>query len=222
MIRVHLITEDRTGGGLEQVTQSCVQALRAQQGREPLSFSRVKGNVDGAAQLLKQCEKYELFRFNYTPRYDHVFYVMDARNVWRLPQLDVSAPEPPHSESLPRLLEGVKDGMTNIARGQRTQEEWARVSSGFHPHVLVWERESLILPVVDRLGLGDSVQDVYGERQAAENLSERLRRAQKRKYDKAIHGPQFLGQIARDASMRATVLDSNLSFRALVEAMVSL
>ncbi|HEX8700623.1 MAG TPA: hypothetical protein VF815_17365 [Myxococcaceae bacterium] len=222
MIRVHLITEDRTGGGLDEVVQACVQAQRAESGKGPLGFSRMKGNVDGAAQLLKQCEKYELYRFNYSPRFDHVFYVIDARNAWRLPQLGVSAPEPPLSQSLPSFLDKMKKGMEAIGRGLRTQDEWARIAEGFHPHVLVWERESLILPVADRLGLGDAVHDVYGERQAAENLSQRLRRLRNRKYDKAIHGPQFLGQIARDASLRAVVLDSNPSLRALVHEMVAL
>jgi hypothetical protein len=222
LIHVHLITEDRTGGGLDDVVRACVHARRTQEGRERLGFPRFKGNVDGASQLLKECVKYELYRFNYSPRFDHVFYVLDARNVWDRKQLGVSAPEPPLNKSLAPLLEGVKKGMAAMARSGRTGDEWARISGGFHPHVLVWERESLILPVADKLGLGDAVRDVYGERQAAEVLSERLRRTRHRKYDKAIHGPQFLGQIARDASLRAEVLASNPSLQSLVEELVAL
>jgi hypothetical protein len=222
MIRVHLLTEDRTDGGLERMTKSCVQALRAQQGRERLEFTNAKGSVDGAAALLKQCEKYELFRFNYAPRCDHVFYVMDARNAWKLPQLRAIAPEPPLERSLPLLIESVKKGMARMAQGERSQAEWLRISNGFHPHVLVWERESLVLPVTDKLGLGEPVLEAYAERQAYENLSARLRLAGKGKYVKAIHGPQYLARIASDATLRAAVLDSNPSFLALVNELVAL
>lgn len=222
MIRVNLVTEDRTGGGLSEVVQSCVQALRAQSGRERLWFPRTRATVDGASQLLKECEKYELYRFNYAPCFDHVFYVLDARNVWKLPQLAVRAPEPPLDKSLPPLVEQVKAGMALIARGRKKEDEWKSISDGFHPHVLVWERESLILPVADGLGLGDAIQDVYAERQAAEAVSARLRSSEGRKYDKAIHGPKLLGQIARDSALRARVLASNPSLRDLVEELASL
>lgn len=222
MIRVHLITEDRTGGGLDEVVRNSVQARRAQEGRELLWFPRRPGNVDGASQLLKECEKYALYRFNYSPRYDHIFYVLDARNVWRLPQLGVSAPEHPLDSSLPPFLGSVRKGMTSIAQGRRPPDEWARISEGFHPHVLVWERESLILPVADRLGLGEAIREVYRERQAAETLGGWLRSTQNRKYDKAIHGPQYLGRIARDPSLREVVLASNPSLLALVNEMASL
>ncbi len=222
MIRVHLITEDRTGGGLDDLVRACVQARRAQEGREPLGFPRFKGNVDGAGQLLKECEKYELFRFNYTPRFDHVFYILDARNAWRLPQLAVRAPEPPLEHSLPRFFEGVKSGMTGIARGRRSAEEWSGISSGFHPHVLVWERESLILPVADRLGFGEAVSDVYEKRQAAELVDAMFRPVRHLKYSKAIHGTELLGRIAREPALRAIVLDSNPSLREVVDAMAAL
>jgi len=222
VIHVQLITEDRTGGGLDEVIRASVQARRAQEGREPLRFPRKPGNVDGAAQLLKECAKYELYRFHYPPRFDHVFYVIDARNVWHLKQLGVSAPEPPLHKSLVPLLESVKKEMAVMARERRNDDEWARISAGFHPHVLVWERESLILPVADKLGLGDAVEDVYGERQAFETVRELLRRTKHRKYDKAIHGPLLLGQIARDASLRATVLSSNPSLQSLVDELAAL
>ncbi len=222
MIRVNLVTEDRTGGGLSEVVQACVQAQRAQDGREPLWFPRTRATVDGAAQLLRECEKYEFYRFNYAPRFNHVFYVLDARNVWRLPQLRVRAPEPPLEKSLPVLIEGVRAGMRLIARGSKTEEEWVGVADGFHPHVLVWERESLILPAAAGLGLGEAVRDVYAERQAAEAVSALLRNKGGKKYDKAIHGPQLLKQIARDSTLRSLVVASNPSLRELVEKMAAL
>jgi hypothetical protein len=222
VIRVHLITEDRTGGGLDDVIRACAQARRAQEGKEPLWFPRFKGNVDGASQLLKECEKYELFRYHYNPRFDHVFYMLDARNAWRLPQLAVSAPTPPLEESLPGFIQRVKDGMVGLARGSRSAETWAGLARGFHPHVLVWERESLILPVADRLGLGEAVPDVYGNRQAAELVDEKFRPVRRLKYSKATHGTELLGRIARDPLLRATVLDSNPSLRDIIEELVAL
>ena len=222
MIRVHLITEDRTGGGLDDVVRGCVQAQRAREGKEPLWFPRFKGNVDGAPQLLKECAKYELYRFNYSPRFDHVFYVLDARNAWKLSQLGIQAPEPPLSKTLPFFLEGVRKGMTTAAQDHRPSQTWEGIAEGFHPHVLVWERESLVLPVMDKLNLGAPLQDVYGERQAAEFLSHRLRQTQGRKYDKAIHGPQLLGQIARAPALRDAVLASNPSLQQLVSDMAAL
>jgi hypothetical protein len=222
VIRVHLITEDRTGGGLDEVVRNCVQAQRAQQGQEPLWFPRFKGNVDGASQLLKECAKYELYRFHYPSRFDHVFCVLDARNAWRLSHLGVQAPEPPLSKTLPSFLEGVKKGMATAAQAHHPQHAWESISEGFHPHVLVWERESLVLPVMDKLNLGAPLHDVYEERQAAECLSHRLRQTQRRKYDKAIHGPQLLGQIARTPALRDAVLASNPSLQQLVSDMVAL
>jgi hypothetical protein len=222
VIRVHLITEDRTGGGLDDVVRGCVQAQRAQEGKEPLWFPRFKGNVDGASQLLKECAKYELYRFNYSPRFDHIFYVLDARNAWNLPQLGVQAPEPPLANTLPYLLKGIKEGMATAAKGGRPQQHWEHIAEGFHPHVLVWERESLVLPVMDKLNLGPPHQDVYGQRQAAEFISQRLRQTQGRKYDKAIHGPQLLGQVARTPALRDAVLASNHSLQQLVSDMVAL
>jgi hypothetical protein len=222
VIRVQLITEDRTGGGLDEVIRSCVHARRDHEGRERLWFPRQPGNVDGAAQLLKECEKYELYRFSYSPRFDHVFYVLDARNVWRLTQLGVTAPEPPLDKSLAPFLESVKKGMRAMARGRRTDDAWAGISSGFHPQVLVWERESLILPVADRLGLGDAVRDVYGERQAYERVKQLHSRPHQLTYNKAIHGPRLLKRIAHDASLRAEVLASNPSLQALVDELVAL
>ena len=222
MIRVHLITEDRTGGGLDDIIRACVQSRRAQEGREPLWFPRFKGNVDGASQLLKECEKYELFRFHYSPRFDHVFYMLDARNAWKLSQLAVTAPEPPLARSLPLFIQAAQEGMVRLARGSKTDAAWAPLANGFHPHVLVWERESLILPVADQLGLGEADTDLYGNRQAAEWVDSRFRPMRRMKYSKAVHGSEFLGRIAREPSVRLSVLKSNFSLSAIVEEMASL
>lgn len=222
MTRVHLVTEDRTGGGLAAVLRAEAEHQRRLCGKARLQFSR-PSTVNGNAELLKQCEKYELFRFNYSPRCDHVFYVIDARNAWDLPQLGVQAPPPPYEQSFPSFIDTIRGRMAVIARGPRTEQQWAEIHDGFHAHVLVWERESLILPVADRLGLGKAVMDVYSARRAAEAVGDLFRGlGKRRKYDKAIDGPEFLQRIADDVQLRAIVLESNPSLRSIVEEMVSL
>ncbi|MCY1073069.1 hypothetical protein [Archangium lansingense] len=222
MTSVHIITEDKTGGGLEAIIRAEVQRQRHSAGKTPLQFSKARGTVNGNAQLLEQCRKYELFRFNYAPRIEHVFYVIDARNAWDLPQLEVQAPRVPYEQSLPSFISTIQGSMAVLARGTRTPQEWEKIRSGFHPHVLVWERESLILPVTDQLGMGEPTMDVYAERRAAEAITERFRRVRNRKYAKSIDGPEYLTRIAQDERLRATVLASNASLRAIVDELVSL
>lgn len=220
MTSVHLLTEDKTGGGLAAVIRSAASQQRQQLGKAPLHFSGRPSKLNGNAELLKHCGMYESYRFR-SPRYDHVFYVIDARNVWDL--LGLKAPQPPYSQSLPAFVSTIRGKMAALACGQRTEQQWAEIERGFHAHVLVWERESLILPVADRLGLGEAVLDVYAERQAAEVVDVRFRGpGRRKKYDKAIDGPELLGRIARDREMLSIVLTSNPSLRAIVEDLVSL
>lgn len=222
MTRVKLVTEDKTGGGLVKVVTAMVKHLRNQQGRVPLHLS--DGTVNGNAELLKQCAKYENFRFNYRPPLDHVFYVIDARNAWDLPQLKVQAPQAPFTQSLPSFISAVREEMEALARGSRSEVQWQKIRAGFHAHVLVWERESLLLPVVDRLGLGEAVADVYERRRAFEVISEMFRRGnrERKKYDKAVDGPLYLQRIAEDEQMRNIVLASNPSLQAIVDDLASL
>ncbi|WNG32507.1 hypothetical protein F0U61_01945 [Archangium violaceum] len=219
---VHIITEDKTGGGLEAIIRAEAQYQRQRAGRQPLRFPGTRGSINGNSQLLDQCRKYERFRFNYKPRIEHVFYVMDARNAWDLKQLGVQVPRAPYEQSLPAFIATIQEGMATLARGSRTEQEWEKVRGGFHPHVLVWERESLILPVADRLGLGEPLPDVYAERGAADIVTDRFRRVKNRGYSKSIDGPEYLTRIAQDERLRAIVLASNASLRDIVEDLASL
>ncbi|HEX8440907.1 hypothetical protein [Archangium sp.] len=223
MTSVHIITEDKTGGGLESLIKVEVAHQRMLKGMEPLEFSRIRGTVNGNAELLKQCGKYDLFRFRYSPRFDHVLYVIDARNAWKLEQLGVQAPQPPYEHSLPPFMDSIGKKLESLAKAGQTDEQWRRIRSGFHAHVLIWERESLILPVVDKLGLGQAVADVYAERRAAEAVAQRfLQTGKKRAYSKATDGKQFLDRIARDETLRAAVVGSNPSLAAIVNDLVAL
>ncbi|KFA93612.1 hypothetical protein Q664_07535 [Archangium violaceum Cb vi76] len=130
---------------------------------------------------------------------------------------------PPYEQNFPSFIDIIRSRMAGIARGSRTEQQWAGIHEGFHAHVLVWERESLILPVADRLGLGKAVMDVYSARRAAEAVGELFRGlGKRRKYDKAIDGPEFLQRIADDIQLRTIVIESNPSLRSIVEELVSL
>ena len=223
MTRVHIITEDKTGGGLEAIIKQEVAHQRMSKELAPLEFSKLRGTVNGNAELLKQCGKYELFRFRYTPRFDHVFYVIDARNAWNLEQLGVEAPQPPYEKSLPPFCDAIRKRMESLAKVGQTDEQWQRIRSGFHAHVLVWERESLILPVADQLGLGPAVADVYADRKATEFVQHRFEQTgKKRAYSKATDGKQFLDRIAYTEGLRTSVVSTNASLQAIVDELVSL
>jgi hypothetical protein len=220
---VHIITEDKTGGGLEAIIKQEVAHQRGLKALEPLEFSKLRGTVNGNAELLKQCAKYELFRFRYTPRFDHVFYVIDARNAWKLQQLGVAAPQQPYENSLPPFCDAIRKKLELLAKAERTDEQWQHIRSGFHAHVLVWERESLILPVADQLGLGPAVADVYADRGATESVVHRFEQTgRKRAYNKATDGKQFLDRIAWNEGLRTTVVSTNHSLQAIVDELVAL
>jgi hypothetical protein len=223
MTSVLIITEDKTGGGLEAVLRAEAQHRRQSRGKTPLHFLQ-RFTVNGNAQLLDQCRKYENLRFNYRPRIDHVFYVIDARNAWNLPQLGVQAPREPYAQSLPPFISAIQTSMSTLARGGKPEEQWATLRDGFHPHVLVWERETLILPVTDRLGLGEPISDVCAKRDAADIVKECFGRTRTRTrgYAKAIDGPQYLQRIAQEEPLRSVVFESNRYLHDIVEDLASL
>ncbi|WP_160174358.1 hypothetical protein [Archangium violaceum] len=71
--------------------------------------------------------------------------------------------------------------------------------------------------------MGKAVMDVYSARRAAEAVGELFRGlGKRRKYDKAIDGPEFLQRIADDIQLRTIVIESNPSLRSIVEELVSL
>lgn len=222
MTRVHIIAEDKTGGGLEAVLRAEANHRRALKGAAPLHFPHRPTSINGNAELLKQCAKYELYRFNYSPRIDHVFYVIDARNAWKLPQLGVQAPNPPYAGSLPPFIATVRTGMSRLAQGVKPDAEWAKSSAGFHAHVLVWERETLLLPVLMQLELGESIADACGRRDAADVIEQRFKQRKTRAYGKGIDGPRYLFRIAQDEGLRRVVFESNPYLQDLVEDLAAL
>lgn len=178
MTRVHIIAEDKTGGGLEAVLRAEANHQRQSRGLPPLDFSHKPSSINGNAEL--------------------------------------------HVESLPAFIATVRTGMGRIAQGDKSNAEWAKSSAGFHAHVLVWERETLLLPVLTQLGLGEPIADVCARRDAADIVKERFKRSATRAYAKAIDGPRYLFRIAQDEGLRRVVFEANPYLRDIVEELAAL
>ncbi len=223
MIRVNVLCEDRTGGGLAALLQSAANRLRAAAGKPRLAFAP-PGTVHNNYKLIEKFSECELLRFRRDPRSDHVYYVIDAKNLWDISLMKLLPPQPqePPSDFLVRARDAAGREMTSRARGDhRSDDEWARISAGFHPCVLMWERESLILPVADGLGLGDPEVDTDHVSGASGWVERRFRNLSKR-YSKAVHGKVLLTKIAESPDLTDRVLRCNASLRDIVSSMVAL
>lgn len=209
---VLILTEDKTGGGLEAFIKKAVNARRTR----PLAITLGSGWVRTNADLLKRCRAYSTERFT-RARPRHVVYVLDARNCWRLCQ--VEEPRPPHTvQSLEPHLARVRAHMTRLAQEGATN--WREIADGFHPHVLVWERESLMLPVADGIGLGDPEPDVYGTHGASDWVKRRFDMPGRQGYAKSVQGNLLLMDIVKNDDLMDRVLASNPSLRAIVDDLV--
>lgn len=218
MSRVLIISEDRTGGGLNQVIMAAVDEARQHRKAARLTFLP-PGTVDGRDRLLRKCSEYLLLRYKRLPRADHVLYVMDARGAEDSPLVLRATSQPlsgkPWGECRDELCQLCREAMTRMAREGAT--EWDRDKEGFHPHTLVWERESLLLPVLAELGLGESEPRSIDIRRATEVVRNRLP-----SYSKRVHGARYLKQIASQPELTHKVLTANESLRSIVESLVAL
>lgn len=226
MTRVKILCEDRTGSGLFQVIAKATNATRLADGKAPLVFPRSRdlGTIAGNTKLLEQCAKYAYYRFRSDPPWDHVVYVIDAYHLWKVPAVGIPAPLQNEDMDiyLPRLEARARAAMERRARDSQSDDAWLRIADRFHPHVLVWERESLMLPVSDALGLGPPPPDPRAERHAAGWIEERYRARHRQKYEKSVQGPTLLEKIANDQALRERVLASVPSLAAIVDSLVLL
>jgi hypothetical protein len=206
------------------VLKSAANRLRASEGKSPLVFAR-PGTVLNNYKLIEKCSGYELLRFRHEPKFDHVYYIVDVKNLWDVDLVGLSPPQPQESPSdfLVRARDAARKVMTSRARGdQRSDDEWAMIAGGLHPCVLMWERESLILPVADALGLGEAEVHADDVRGADGWVERRFKLYLKQKYNKAIDGVRLLTRIADSAELTERVLRSNGSLREIVASMVAL
>ena len=218
-----MLCEDRTGGGLAAVLQSASNRLRVAEGKSRLAFAP-PGTVLNNHKLIEKCVGYELLRFRSQPRFDHVYYVVDAKQLWDVSVLGLVSPQPKESppEFLARARKAAYSEMASRARGARDDVQWAEISGGFHPCVLMWERESMILPVADALGLGEPEPSSDDVRGADGWVDRRFRQHLKGKYNKATDGIRLLKRIAESSELTERVLAANASLREIVTSMVEL
>jgi hypothetical protein len=223
MIRVNVLCEDRTGKGLFRVIEKATQGARTALGKEPLRFAP-PGTIESNTKLLAQCAKYAWYRFQAKPRCDHVVYVIDAYRLWDVPAVGIHAPLPNEDMGayLDALAAKARAEMTRIARGTDPEDSWLRIADNFHAHVLVWERESLMLPVSDALGLGPPPPDPQSVRKAADWVEDRHRAHRGKAYVKSVQGPTLLETIAGNQSLRDRVLERTPSLAAIVDSLVAL
>jgi hypothetical protein len=149
---------------------------------------------------------------------------MDAKQLWDVSVLGLVPPQPSESASefLVRALYATGSAMTSRARGGRDDAQWAEIAAGFHPCVLMWERESLILPVADALGLGDPEPSSDDVRGADGWVGRRFQQHRKEKYNKATDGIRLLKRIAESIELTDRVLRANASLLEIVSSMVEL
>jgi len=221
--RVNVLCEDRTGGGLAAVLQSASNRRRAAEGKSRLSFAP-PGTVLNNHKLIDKCAGYDLLRFRSQPRFDHVYYVVDAKQLWDVDAVGLVPPQPnePAPEFLARAQKAAYGAMSSRARGARDDVQWAEISAGFHPCVLMWERESLILPVADALGLGVPELSSDEVRRADGWVDNRFKQHLKGKYNKATDGIRLLKRIAESNELTERVLRANASLLEIVTSMVEL
>src|SRR5690606_20462719 len=128
---------------------------------------------------------------------------------------------PQQNEDMDAYLEALtacaRAEMTRRAQGTASEESWQEISGGFHAHVLVWEQESLILPVSEELGLGPPHPEPREVRHAVRWVTERHEKHCGRQYEKAVDGPELLERIARSRELRGRVLARIPSLAAIVE-----
>lgn len=223
MTRVNVLCEDRTGGGLATVLQRASDQLRDAEGKPRLEFMP-PGTLLNNHALIEKCRGYDLLRFHKSPTCDHVYYVVDAKRLWDLGYLGLKPPQPNEAPSdfLARARYVAHAAMAARARGDRDDAQWAEISDGFHPCVLMWERESLIVPVADALGLGDPEADPDGVRGADAWVERRFRIHRNEKYAKSTDGLMLLRRIAYSPPLLDRVLQANASLREIVSSMVAL
>jgi hypothetical protein len=219
---IDIYTEDRTGGGLQNFLVKAAQARRVESGKPPLNVpSGAWASAKSNTALLNLCEKYDVFRFQRRPRLDHVFFIIDLKEVER----HVGQPpiRPRNGADRSRVIEATVAEMSRRARGGRSLDEWERISAGFHPSVLEWERESLIIAVSDALELGAPPEDLNWCESPARQLGERYMARHGTAYDKRTNGFTYLTDtIATRPDLVQRVLDSNSSVQQMVDALVAL
>ena len=207
--------EDKTGTGLGELIRRWVFDGFNSNFHIPSTM----GRVHGANELLRQCEKFQNLAGGGKRR--HVVYIIDGYAAWDLGLAGLSPRVPPEplESYADKLVTVLKTEMERRASGGRAGEDgWKNIRDAFHAHVLLWERESLLLPVLEHLGFGPSIANSFETPHAAGVVAARfLERDRRSPYSKSVDGPRLLAKIAASAELRMAVLQAVPSFRTIVE-----
>lgn len=216
-MKVRILYEDKTGGGLHDVIAKEVARRRADRNVPRLDISH--DHCDGNTDVIRRLKAFTALRDKFT----HVFHIIDVKGSWRL--LDLKLPPPPQTfdvDEVRRYARQVRDAMRRLAR-ECCADRWDLHAAGFHAHALVWERESLVLPVADKLDLGPPEPQPYLERNAAGWIEARYKAKSRRlAYAKQTDGRRLLGEIANRRELRDIVLASNPSLQEIIDDLVAL
>jgi len=230
-----LFYEDATGGGLHSLVRAMARSRRKSEKRPPFSYFKDyprKGN----ARLVRDCATFPLVRFRAPHRADHVFAVIDAYEVEKVIPKAPAPPAPdtadgPFGTYCTALHDAVVKHLQEQAMGDLSEKQRTDELPRFHPHVLFWERESVILAGAASLGKAGgpnfepeatSPRALLRRRNPAAFIDRAFRDQAKGKYQKSIDGPELLGLIEADSDGWETVLERVPSLRELVEDLAAI
>jgi hypothetical protein len=151
-LRVVILYEDRLADDLHRLIVAMAHQRRVELGRgEPwprFDARPMKGN----SKLIKACGDFQTLRYTASQgKYDHVFAMIDA---YKIEKVVNKVPRPPpltansehHQSYRDQLNDNVIAHMKQQAfAGLSNPKELERESTTFHPHVLFWEAESILL-----------------------------------------------------------------------------
>jgi hypothetical protein len=237
--RVVILYEDKTAGGLHHLISRMVEVRRGAQNRDRFSYFQplpMKAN----AKLIEACRTFERMRFFGPHRADHVFAVIDG---YEVENVVPSAPQPPtpgQRKSSTRfeqycrsLSAAVRSHLSDLALEKMTPERRGQEVLRFHPHVLLWERESVLLAGGDILGSTSGLALPADQLSAAGILRTRhptplIEAAWARRfpgdpgYSKADDGPRLFGHLADHQEQWPTLLDRIPCLRDIVDELAVL
>lgn len=233
--RVVVFYEDATVGGLHGLVRDIATERRRTKRRPAFPYFQAYSRKNNA-KLVRDCDTFAKVRFAAPHRADHVFAVIDAYRVEGVVPGVPSAPRPgvPEDE-FQQYCDALRSAVTGhlMARamsdvGSNRQKEEA---TRFHPHVLFWERETVVLAGAETLARSHALTfpdemvsraALVRRRNPASAVEQTFREQRDETYQKAIDGPDLLGRIAEDRDRWDEVLDRVPSLGAIVEDLVAL
>lgn len=237
--RVVILYEDKTAGGLHHLIKRMVAVRRGEQNRDPFaSFHSLPMKAN--AKLIAECRAYERMRFFGPHRADHVFAVIDGYEVENVVPTAPRPPSPAQRGDLTLfdqycldLTAAVRSHVSDLAFAKMTPERREQETLRFHPHVLFWERESVLLAGGEILRLTPGLNLPEDKLSATGILLTRHptpliesawahRFPHDPHYSKADDGPQLFSNLVDHQDQWPTLLDRIPCLREIVDELTAL